>query len=162
MSRISQFWGFPRAMGAIFGATYLSPQPISLDELVEQVNVTKGAVSVNVRTLERLGMIHQVVQIGDRKDYYTAETDFWKIVKGILREREKSEFDRALRSVSESMEMLENSQLDPDEVDLAAFYWERLKNINSFFKAIDNLVALLMSLEDLRLSTLKRWISRSE
>lgn len=162
MSRISQFWGFPRAMGAIFGAIYLAPRPISLDELVEQANVTKGAVSVNVRALERLGMIHQVVQIGDRKDYYTAETDFWKIVKGILREREKSEFDRALRSVGESMELLENGQLDPDEVDLAAFYWERLKNINGFFKSIDNLTALILSLEDLRLSTLKRWLARND
>jgi HTH-type transcriptional regulator, glycine betaine synthesis regulator len=162
MSRISQFWGFPRAMGAIFGAVYLSPQPISLDELVEQVNVTKGAVSTNVRALERLGMIHAVPRIGDRKDYYTAETDFWKIVKGILREREKSEFDRALRSVGESMNLLENGQLDADESELAAFYWERLKNINAFFKSIDNLVALLLSLEDLRASTIKKWFTRGD
>src|SRR5512135_1510264 len=96
MSRISQFWGFPRAMGAIYGAIYLSPTPISLDELTEQAGVTKGAVSTNVRALERLGMVHQVVRIGERKDFYNAETDFWKIVKGILREREKSEFDHAL------------------------------------------------------------------
>ncbi len=36
MSQISYFWGFPKAMGAIYGAVYLSPEPISLDELVEQ------------------------------------------------------------------------------------------------------------------------------
>src|SRR5512139_2675922 len=88
VSRISAFWGFPKAMGAIYGALYLSPQPLSLDELVEQVSVTKGAVSTNVRALERLGMVHRRIQVGERKDYYIAETDFWKIVKGILRERE--------------------------------------------------------------------------
>ena len=43
MSRISHFWGFPKAMGAIYGAIYLSPAPLSLDEIVEQVGVTKGA-----------------------------------------------------------------------------------------------------------------------
>ena len=59
MSRISSFWGFPRAMGAIYGAIYLSPTPLSLDEIVEQVGVTKGAVSTNVRQLERLRMVHK-------------------------------------------------------------------------------------------------------
>ena len=39
MSRISQFWGFSRAMGAIYGAIYLSQDVLSLDELVEQVGV---------------------------------------------------------------------------------------------------------------------------
>ena len=68
LSRISQFWGFPKAMGAIFGALYLSPNPLSLDELVEQVEVTKGAVSTNVRALERLGMFHIQIVIGERKD----------------------------------------------------------------------------------------------
>jgi len=80
MSRISNFWGFPKAMGAIFGAVYLSPTPLSLDEIVEQVGVTKGSVSTNVRTLERLGIVHKKIRLGDRKDYYEAEADFWKIL----------------------------------------------------------------------------------
>ena len=103
LSRISHFWGFPKAMGAIFGAIYLSAQPLSLDEIVTQVGVTKGSVSTNVRMLERLNMVHKKVQLGDRKDYYTAETDFWKIVRSVLREREQSEFDLALRTVGESL-----------------------------------------------------------
>ncbi len=129
MSRISHFWGFPKAMGAIYGAVYLAPEPISLDELVELSNVTKGAVSTNVRSLERLGMVHRIVRIGERKDYYTAETDFWKVIRGILREREKSEFDRSLRSVDESLALLDASPagsaqaggLDPAELELAGF-----------------------------------------
>ena len=106
MSRISNFWGFPRAMGAIYGAIYLSPAPLSLDEIVEQVNVTKGAVSTHVRTLERLGMVHKQIRLGDRKDYYEAEADFWKIIKGVLREREQNEFDLAINTVGESLEMV--------------------------------------------------------
>ena len=106
LSRISNFWGFPRAMGAIYGVIYLSSQPLSLDEIVTQVGVTKGSVSTNVRQLERLNMVHKKLQLGDRKDYYIAETDFWKIVRGVLREREQSEFDLALRTVGESMALV--------------------------------------------------------
>ena len=36
LSQISRFWGFPKGMGAIFGVLYLSPAPLSLDEIVQE------------------------------------------------------------------------------------------------------------------------------
>ena len=59
VSRISHFWGFPKGLGAIYGAIFLSPDPITLDELVGQVGLSKGAVSTHVRSLERLKTIHK-------------------------------------------------------------------------------------------------------
>ncbi len=160
MSRISNFWGFPKAMGAIYGAIYLSPKLLSLDEIVEQVGVTKGAVSTNVRQLERLGMVHKKLQIGDRKDYYLPETDFWKIIKGILREREKSEFDLALRTVDESLDMVKEGGSDNEE---AKFYQERMVAMKSFFKTLDRLVSTLLTLENLvSLSSIKTMLEKEE
>ena len=160
LSRISHFWGFPKAMGAIFGALYLSPNPLSLDELVAQVNVSKGAVSTNVRALERLNMVHKHIQIGDRKDYYTAETDFWLIIKSILREREKSEFDHALRTVDESLEMVAASDLTPEELELANFYRERMGAMQAFFRTLDNLVAMLLALDEFRLGAIEKLLGK--
>jgi len=160
LSRISQFWGFPKAMGAIYAALYLSPGPLSLDDLVEQVGVTKGAVSTNVRQLERLGMVHKHIQIGERKDYYLAETDFWKIVKDILREREKSEFDHALRMVGDSLEIIESSDTDPERAELARFYQTRLGAMQTFFHSLDNLVATLLAIDNLRAGTLERFLGK--
>jgi DNA-binding transcriptional regulator GbsR (MarR family) len=156
LSRIAHFWGFPKAMGAVYATLYLSPSPLSLDELVEQVGVTKGAVSTNVRMLERLGMVHRHLQVGDRKDYYSAETDFWKIIKTILREREKTEFDLALRSVQESLEMVQSGSLQPEETQAAAFYTARMQSMLKFFHTLDNLVATVMALDELRGSALDR------
>ncbi len=164
MSRISHFWGFPKAMGSIYGAIYLAPQPISLDELVELTNVTKGAVSTNVRALERLGMVHKIVRIGERKDYYTAETDFWKVIRGILREREKSEFDHALRSVDESLSLLNpppGQPQAPADAELAAFYRQRMQAMQAFFRSLDQLVALVMAFDDLRASALQKLLGRA-
>ena len=154
MSRISQFWGFPKAMGAIYGAAYLSPRPISLDDLAARVRVSKGAASTNVRHLERLKMVQKVVAVGDRKDYYTAETDFWKIVKGVLREREKHEFDRALRAVGESLEMVRMGDDHPptEEMRLRAFLEERLGAMETFFHTVDTIVAAILAVEEFRLS----------
>ena len=163
LSHISHFWGFSKGMGAIFGVMYLSPNPVSLDELVEQANITKGAVSTNVRQLERLGLVHKKVVLGERKDYYEAETDFWKVVKGILREREKNEFDRAIRTVSESLEMIESAgDLSPEEAAQAAFYQKRMKALTDFFKMLDNLVAMIIALDSLRLNALDMFFGNGE
>ena len=148
MSRISSFWGLPKALGAI----YLSPVPINLDELVTQVGVSKGAVSTNVRQLERLGLIHKHVELGDRKDYYMAETDFWKVVRGLLREREKGEFDRALRMVDDSLAMVDDSSAASPDPNLL-FYRERMQGMQAFFRS---LVAMVVALDNLRSSTLER------
>jgi HTH-type transcriptional regulator, glycine betaine synthesis regulator len=164
MSRISQFWGFPRGMGAIFGALYLSPEPLSLDDLVAQVEITKGAVSTNVRALERLGMVHPHLQIGERKDFYVAETDFWKITRSILKEREKAEFDEALRSVGDSLQMVEEAQasneLTPEEASRAILYQQRLHAMQSFFHTLDNLVAAFLALDEFRLSALQKLLGK--
>ncbi len=166
MSRISQFWGFPRGMGAIFGALYLSPTPLSLDELVERAAITKGAVSTNVRALERLGMVHPFFQTGERKDYYVAETDFWKITRAILKEREKSEFDQALRSVEESLTLVdtaaESGGLDAAEARRAALYQQRLRAMQSFFHTLDNLVAAFLALDEFRLGALQKLLGKKE
>jgi DNA-binding transcriptional regulator GbsR (MarR family) len=104
LSQISRFWGFPKGMGAIFAVLYLSPAPLSLDEIVEQTGLTKGAVSTEVRTLARMGLVHRSSKLGDRKDYYEAESDFYTSIRSILKERQNSEFDRAVRSVGETLE----------------------------------------------------------
>jgi DNA-binding transcriptional regulator GbsR (MarR family) len=163
ISRISHFWGFPKAMGSIYATLYLSPNPLSLDDLVEGVGVTKGAVSTNVRTLERLDMVHKHLRIGDRKDYYTAEVDFWKIIKSILHEREKSEFDTALRTVSNSLEMVRIVQpdLEGSESKLATFYQERIQSMEHFFNTLDNLVAAVLALDEFRLSSIQKLLGEN-
>lgn len=164
LSRISHFWGLPKGMGSIFGVLYLSPSPLSLDVLVEQTGLTKGAVSTNVRALERLGMVHLHLEMGDRKDYYTAETDFWKITRGILREREKAEFDQALRSVSESIALVEGVQaqagLDPQDAQRALLFQQRMKAMQTFFHAVDNLVAAFLALDEFRLGALQKLLGK--
>jgi DNA-binding transcriptional regulator GbsR (MarR family) len=161
VSRIANFWGLPKAMGAIYGVIYLSPAPITLDTMVEQVGVSKGAVSTNVRNLERLGMIHKHFKVGDRKDYYTAETDFWKIVKGILKEREKNEFNLALRTVGDSLEIIKKAKGSPSETELSQFYRERMKGMKSFFESLDSLVATVLALDELRIGTIKKLFGKA-
>ncbi len=153
LSQISRFWGFPKGMGAIFAVLYLSPNPLSLDEIVEQTGLTKGAVSTEVRALARLGLVHRSSKLADRKDYYEAETDFYKSIRSILKERQNTEFDRAVASVSETLEKLEAGTSSAEE---RAFLIERVRALQEFFNAIDSLARAVIKLESLGLSNVQK------
>lgn len=150
LTRIAEFWGYPRAMGALYAALYLSPEPLSLDELVPAVGVTKGAVSTNVRALEQLGMVRKQVRPGDRKDYYEADTDFWKIARTILERRQKPEFDKALNEVGATLCEVRSHAHPRSEAELARFYEQRLSAMESFFHTLDGIVATILQVERLR------------
>lgn len=147
--RITGFWGFGKTMGQLYGLLYLSPEPMSLDAMGRCLSVSKGNVSVNIRALERWNMARQVWVKGDRKDYYEAETDFWKILKGVLREREKKEFDQALSSIGDLLKKSKDACKKGSNKE-AAFVVERLKGLEDFVSTVDKLVAAVLTLEDLK------------
>src|ERR1043165_2121228 len=136
LSQISRFWGFPKGMGAIFAVLYLSPTPLSLDEIVSETGLTKGAISTEIRSLARMGLVHRSTKLGDRKDYYEAEADFYAAIKSILKERQNSEFDRAIRSVKETLATMEENWVEDEDWH---FVYERVQALQEFFDAIDSL-----------------------
>jgi DNA-binding transcriptional regulator GbsR (MarR family) len=62
--------GLPRIAGRIFALTLISPDPCSLDDIAEALEVSKASVSTDARLLEMMGLIERVSLRGDRKDYY--------------------------------------------------------------------------------------------
>lgn len=146
LSQISRFWGFPKGMGAIFGVLYLSPTSLSLDDIVQETGLTKGAISTEVRTLARMGLVHRSSKLGDRKDYYEAEADFYAAIRSILKERQNSEFDRAVRSVRDTLTRMEENWMENAEWN---FVYERIQALQDFFDAIDSLTKAVVRLDSL-------------
>jgi DNA-binding transcriptional regulator GbsR (MarR family) len=153
LSQISRFWGFPKGMGAIFAVIYLSPTPLSLDEIVQETGLTKGAISTEIRALARMGLVHRSSKLGDRKDYYEAETDFYAAIRSILKERQNSEFDRAIRSVRETLQTMEENWVENEEWQ---FVYERVKALQDFFDAIDSLGKAVTRLERLGITNVQK------
>jgi len=153
LSQISRFWGFPKGMGAIFAVLYLSPTALSLDEVVQETGLTKGAISTEIRALARMGLVHRSSKLGDRKDYYTAESDFYAAIRSILKERQNSEFDRAIRSVKETLGQMDESWVENDEW---RFVYERVQALQNFFDSIDSLTKAVVKLESLGISNVTK------
>ena len=156
LSQISRFWGFPKGMGAIFAVLYLSPTALSLDEIVQETGLTKGAISTEIRALARIGLVHRSSKLGDRKDYYSAEADFYAAIRSILKERQNSEFDRAVRSVKDTLTKMDENWIDNDEWK---FTYERVQALQNFFDAIDSLSKAVIRLESLGLTNVTKILS---
>jgi len=153
LSQISRFWGFPKGMGAIFAVLYLSPTALSLDEIVRETGLTKGAVSTEIRALARMGLVHRSSKLGDRKDYYEAEADFYAAIRSILKERQNAEFDRAVRSVKETLEKMDENWIEDEEWQ---FVYERVQALQGFFDAIDSLTRAVIRLERLGMTNVQK------
>jgi len=149
LGRISSFWGFSKIMGQLYGLLYLSTKPLTLDDMAQSLSVSKGNVSINMKALERWNMVRQIWVRGDRKDYYEAEADFWKIVRGVLREREKKEFDQALVSIGNTLKKTDENYRKTKTAEMA-FAKERLKKLEAFIENMDKLVSVFLTFEDLK------------
>src|SRR5512142_3092423 len=158
LSQISRFWGFPPGMGAVFGVLYLASEPLSLDEIVRRSSLTKGAVSTDVRALARMGLVHRSSRIGDRKDYYIAESDFYKAIRSILGERQNAEFSRSIQAVRQALDQVKAARGSMNEQE-REFLVARLQALQDFFHAIDSLTRAVVRLDRLGIKNVQKVLS---
>jgi DNA-binding transcriptional regulator GbsR (MarR family) len=100
--RIAEFWGFTRTMGRAFGLLYLSEEPLTQLEIQKRLGISAGSASMTLAGLIRWGVAHKVWVRGQRREHYRAETDFWKMISGVLNERERREIAAALDLVGKA------------------------------------------------------------
>jgi DNA-binding transcriptional regulator GbsR (MarR family) len=98
--RIAEFWGFTRTMGRAFGLLYLSREPLPQAEIQARLGISAGSASMTLAALGRWGVVHKIWVRGQRREHYQAETDFWKMISGVLNERERREIGAAVDVVS--------------------------------------------------------------
>lgn len=136
LGRLARFFGFNEVMGRLYGTLLMSPEALSLDDLADKLQISKGSVSMNMRALERWGMAKEVWMRGDRKKYYKAESDLWQVIRNVLSSRERREVQLALEVLSESVGKLQSAQddLSPEEQELAKYYLERIDDLQAFFE----------------------------
>jgi DNA-binding transcriptional regulator GbsR (MarR family) len=78
MGLICEKEGMARSAGRIFALLLIGDRPYSLDELADELQVSKASASTNARMLESLGFIERVSSLGDRRDFYQVEHDPWE------------------------------------------------------------------------------------
>ena len=130
--RTSQGLGLGRIIGQIYALLFFSPAPLSLDDMSQEIKVSKGSVSNNIRDLEKWGAVRQIWVRGSRKNYYEAEEDFLRIIREGITPFLRRKLNSSLVTTAEARQLINYRQREWDEEDirLADFYRRRLDLIS--------------------------------
>lgn len=118
-------WGINRTMGQIHGLLYISPEPLSMDEIMARLKISRGNASMSLRSLEEWGVVQRVHFTGDRREYFRSLTDVWELFQTLIRERKRREFDPTMRSLRQFLGEADSGAGEPGLV----LYRERLGNL---------------------------------
>ena len=104
--------GMPKSVGEIYGLLFIAPEPLTLDDLVARLNISKGSASMSLKVLRAFGAVKQVYVAGDRRDHYAAETELKKLAAGFIREQIRPHLDSGAERLErlEALSAAENSE----------------------------------------------------
>jgi DNA-binding transcriptional regulator GbsR (MarR family) len=104
-------WGINRTMAQIHALLLISPEPLTQDDIMKDLDISRGNTNMNIRDLINWGLVERVLLTGERKEYFTAEKDIWKVVKLIVKERKKRELEPMLQLLNK-LEDVEGDRRD--------------------------------------------------
>jgi len=84
-------WGITKTMAHIHALLIFECQPLCSDEIMTQLDISRGNANMNLRCLQDWELIFGVNKEGDRKEYFIAEKDMWKIFAKIIKKRKEQE-----------------------------------------------------------------------
>jgi DNA-binding transcriptional regulator GbsR (MarR family) len=148
VGRLIEFWGFKRNMGRVWTVLYLSPDPLSAEDLRQSLQLSSGAVSMTLSELGRWGVVRRVWIQGERKDFYAAEVQLWRMISRVFNERERSEIVAAVDAFEDALRQLEKARKtagDPAARAKAELQYERISQLLELARLGKRLLDALVS-----------------
>ncbi|RAJ10815.1 DNA-binding transcriptional regulator GbsR (MarR family) [Chitinophaga skermanii] len=136
-------WGINRTMAQIHALLLIAPAALSADEIMEELNISRGNTNMNVRELINWGIVEKVLVPGERKEFFIAEKDIWKVGTAITAERKKRELDPMLKV----LQQLQKVEGDAKDKNVKAFV-DAINGIYKFAKHTDVTLNALIKAEE--------------
>ena len=162
VGRLIEFWGFKRNMGRIWSVLYLSPEPLSAEDLRQALKLSSGAVSMTLNELSRWGVVRKVWVQGERKDFYAAEVQLWRMISRVFSEREKTEIVMAIEAFEEALADVSKLRhsTDPKTRARAELQYERIKQLLELARLGKRLIETLLATAKIDAEPLVRFLLR--
>lgn len=138
-------WGINRTMAQVHALLMISPDPVDTDYIMEELKISRGNANMNLRGLVDWGLIQRVYLPGERKDFYSAEKDVWKIAVTVAKERRKREIE-PMRNQIKGLDKVSGSTKEIEHFN---------KLVGDIYKVtgeLDQLIELLLKAESMWLS----------
>jgi len=136
-------WGISRTMAQIHALLLVSPEPLSADEVMEQLSISRGNANMNLRALIDWGLVQKELKPGERREFFSAEKDIWKVFRQVVKERRKRELEPMLRV----LETLSKVEGDHRNKEVKAFT-ESIEGIYKFAGKADKTLETLIRADE--------------
>lgn len=103
-------WGISRTMAQVHALLLISPESLCTEDIMKELQISRGNANMNLRDLIDWGLIFRELKTGERKEFFRAEKDIWKVAKQIIKERRKREIEPVLQI----MEDLKTMEMEPN------------------------------------------------
>jgi DNA-binding transcriptional regulator GbsR (MarR family) len=155
------YWGINRTMAEIHALLFVTRQSLCTDDIMERLKISRGNASMNLRALVDWGLIERVHKIGDRKEYFQADTDVWHMFETIMRERRRREVEPVITTIDRCREMVAGrltglQEADPKDIKE---YRRRLDELRNFLATMGTLFELVVRFGDAGIGKLTRLLS---
>ena len=134
-------WGINRTMAQIQALLLMASKPLSTDQVMEKLTISRGNANMNLRELLAWGLVYKSFVPGERKEFFFAEKSMWEITKKVSRERKKRELEPLL-SMLDDIDIIEGNGDDVKEFRKVA------KDVKSMAKKADSVLSLVNKLDE--------------
>ena len=152
---IGSAWGINRTMAQIHALLITTPSVLSTDEIMAELKISRGNAHGNLRDLVTWGLVRSVVRKGERKEYFEAEKDVWKMFCIIVRERKRREIRPAIGLLKDCVERTETLR-DPE----ALAFTKQARSLLEFVEMADSVLSKVARAEQSKVTPwLLKWIT---
>ncbi len=127
-SEAVKVFSLPKSVGEIYGLLYASPNPLSMNTLVEKLQISKGSCSQGLKILRTVNAVMELP--GGRSTLYSANIELKSLIAGILEEQVQPLFSDTKKTVKLLMKTVKE-ETDPDKRN---FYESRVSKLSTWRK----------------------------
>ena len=98
--------GLQKSIGEIYGLLFVSAKPLSMDDIMNRLNISLGAASQGLKVLRSLGAVKAVYSPGNRRDHFAADLELSKFATVFIKEELRPRFERALERIQHMESLL--------------------------------------------------------
>ncbi|WP_181350261.1 GbsR/MarR family transcriptional regulator [Thalassobacillus sp. CUG 92003] len=137
-------YGITPSIGRLYATMYFKQNPMTLDEMKDELGMTKPSMSTAVRNLQEINIVRKVWQKGSRKDHFVAEKNFFNYFNRFFGGKWKREADINLFAIKQAedqlLEVIENEKDDEHLLERARQDLEQLEEYKQYCYWLQQLV----------------------
>ncbi len=98
---LGSLWGINKAMAQIQALLFISTKPLSMEDIMDELQISRGNTSMNLRQLMDWGIVTKESVPGERKEFFTTEKDVQELARVIAKERSRREIQPVIKILND-------------------------------------------------------------